>query len=123
MAQEKRETPLKGRDGLWQGMSDQSFFAPTGGAFETLRNCYVSQDGTELRRMPPLTTWADPILADPPIGISAMTPGLTTAVTFSQDHKLADTAGLPSLGYRVRVTGNSSIPDGWHPVVRNGSST
>lgn len=121
MAQAKQPLDLKGRDGRWTGMSDRSSFAPTTGAFSLIRNAYVSADGTEIRRMPPLTLWADPILAQGPIGIVAMTAGYPTLVTFAQDHYLAETGMINSLGYRVYVKGNGVLADGWYPLVRNGS--
>ena len=117
MAQEKREVSLKRSDGMWAGQSDQSYFAPTEGAFEKLINCYVSQDGTEIRRMPPLTLWVDPMLTQGPIGISVMQDGPRTSVRFRQEHRLFDSAGAFS-GQRVYVLGNSSIPDGWYPITR-----
>lgn len=117
MVQEKREISLKRPNGTWAGQSDQSYFGPTDGAFERLTNCYVSQDGTEIRRMPPLTLWADPQLTQAPTGITAMTPGTHTLVTFAIPHRLPETSSA-FLEYRVYVELNGAIPDGWYGVAR-----
>jgi len=113
---EKLEVSLKGGAPKWTGMSDQSTFSPTGGSFATLKNCYVSQDGTEIRRMPPLTVWADPILAEVPYGIDVMAFGVGTEVTLGSEHYIEDTG--TTFTRRVYILNNASIPNGWYTCYR-----
>lgn len=45
-----REISIKRQNGVWGGLVDSSSMLPSPGTFETLKNCYLSRDGTEIRR-------------------------------------------------------------------------
>lgn len=117
-----RELSLKGGP-TWRGIGDASIFSPTEGMWKTLRNCYVSRDGTELRRMMGCARTARPYYADKAetiaadsggFGISAMAIGADPILDLDSNHYLNNQANI----HLARVEGNGEIADGWYNATR-----
>lgn len=74
--------------GIWSGVDRQSDMTPGEGAFYDLKNCYVSKDGTEIRRLPGWKAVMKPQFSEA-LSISGFSSGSETTVTTSARHGLA----------------------------------
>lgn len=99
---------LKG-DGPWQGLSRQSEHFPTGGRFEVLDGCVVSEDGTEIRRVPGSRVGLQ-FRTEQTYDIAGVTANNPARITTAEKHLLP--AGPVSV---VRVSGgNQYVPGGFY---------
>lgn len=108
------ETSIK-RGGVWGGLGDASRSQPTLGMFSRLVGCYLSRDGTELKRWPGSAIGAKPFLGQS-YEISGGVQGETTVVELGVSHYHREIGATADWVY---VAGNGDIEDGVHLADRN----
>lgn len=104
---------LKGESAAWRGLGDESSMEPTTGLFATLDNCYLSKDGTEIRRAPGWRKGGEPFYGQE-YSITAHTNGTLTLSTPMSEAWLR--AG-PNL-LQVYISGNGTITTGFYRASR-----
>ena len=73
--------------GIWSGVDQQSEMLPGEGAFTELKNCYVTRDGTEIKRLPGWKAVMKPQFSEE-LGITSFTSGTLTEIQTDENHGL-----------------------------------
>lgn len=120
-----REISLRG-DGPWQGLGDSTTMLPGTPTFRRLEGCYISKDGTEIRRVPGSKAAGYPFAGEP-FDIFSLTPGDPTRVVLDVtaifEFNTANPAYDPTAYGHCYVTGNADIPTGYYAYTRVNKST
>ncbi len=100
------------RQGPWAGLGDSTALLPGTATWRRLDGCYISKDGTEIRRLPGRKRCGEPFVGEA-FAITGGFTGATTRVNLDVSDRPFASTNVATNG-ACYVKGNATIPDGYY---------